>query len=110
MDACLAKAEMEFALMANSVFQGACLCEADMSGTVVDGAVLTRADLRKANLRGAGFRDARLDQADLRDARLGVPSWPGLRYAVPICAGRICVWPSSTAPTCPMPVWKLSKA
>ena len=28
---------MEFAVMANAVLQGVCLCEADMSGTVLDG-------------------------------------------------------------------------
>jgi uncharacterized protein YjbI with pentapeptide repeats len=70
-DACLARAEMEFALAANAVLRGACLHEADMSGAQLDAAVLTGADLRKANLRGAGFRHAKLDAADLHDARLG---------------------------------------
>jgi uncharacterized protein YjbI with pentapeptide repeats len=69
-DACLAKVDLEFALMAKALLPGACLHD-DMSGAQLDGTVLTRADLRKANLRGAGFRNARLDEADLRDARLG---------------------------------------
>jgi uncharacterized protein YjbI with pentapeptide repeats len=36
-DAWLAKAELEFAVMANAMLQGACLREAYMSGTVLDG-------------------------------------------------------------------------
>jgi len=108
--ACLAKADMEFALMANAVLQGTCLGEADMSGAQLDAVVLIEADLRKANLRGAGFRLAKLDAADLRDARLGGAFLVGPRCPVPICAGRICAWQSSTAQICLMPIWKGSKA
>jgi len=83
---------------------------ADMSGTVLDDAVLTQADLQKANLRGAAFAMRSSTALTFVMRGWGVPSWPERRYVVPICAARICVWPSSTPPTCPMPVWKLSKA
>ena len=105
--ACLAKAEMEFALMANVTLRGACLPEADMSGAQLDAAVLTGTDLRKANLRGVGFRHARLDAADLG---LVVRSWSGRRCGVPICAVRICAWRGSTVQMCPMPIWRAWKA
>jgi uncharacterized protein YjbI with pentapeptide repeats len=35
-DACLAKADIEFALMDNVVLRGACLTEADISGAQLD--------------------------------------------------------------------------
>jgi hypothetical protein len=54
-DACLAKADMEFALMANAMLRGAYLREADMSGAQLDAVVLTGADLRKVN--GLGRND-----------------------------------------------------
>ena len=100
--ACLAKADMEFALMANTVLRGACLREADMSGAQLDGAVLTGADLCKANLRGAGFRHARLTLLTSVMRGLVVRSWSGRRCGTPICEARICARQSSTAQICLM--------
>ena len=48
-DACLAKADMEFVLMASVALRGACLGEADMSGAQLDAAEFSGADLRRAN-------------------------------------------------------------
>src|SRR5207248_11341947 len=67
----LAKADIDFTMMANAVLRGTCLPAADMSGAQLHAAVLPVTNPRKANLRGAGLRDARLDEADLPDSRLG---------------------------------------
>jgi hypothetical protein len=39
-----------------------------------------------------------------------VLSWLEPHCDVLIYAARICAWQSSTAPTCPMPIWKVPTA
>jgi len=92
----LAGVEMEFALMTNAILRGACLGEgptcARLTCAVPDFAV------RSSTRLICGMRDS------------AVLSWPQPHYGVPICAARIYAWQSSTAPTCPMQIWKAPKA
>ena len=46
---------MEFAVMANAVLQGVCLCEADMSGTVLDGAVFSAGQPDRVSAGASGL-------------------------------------------------------